>query len=112
MFRFLLTAFYELDLFKTPFLLRFKDKRKSSTYLGSFLSLLIFSVALISFTQSDLIHKGNPKVVEKVVSTYSPSNPGSPSITIDSNFSYFPFAYGVVDLNRNLVEDPTIFNGN
>ena len=109
MFQFLLSVLYDVDLFKTPFLLRFKNRKKSSTYVGSFVSLLIFSTALVSLFQSDVLHKKSPKVVEKVVSTYSPSTPGGPSITIDRNFSYFPFAFGVADLNRNLVEDPTIF---
>ena len=109
MFRFLLSVLYDVDLFKAPFLLRFKNRKKSSTYVGSFVSLLIFTTVLVSLFQSDVIQKRSPKVVEKVVSTYSPANPGSPSITIDGNFSYFPFAYGVSDLNRNLVEDPTIF---
>ena len=109
MFRFVLSVLYDVDLFKAPFLLRFKNRKKSSTYVGSFVSILIFSAVLVSLFQSDVIHKKNPKVVEKIVSTYSPTTPGSPSITIDGNFSYFPFAYGVTDLNRNLVEDPTIF---
>ena len=109
MLSFLLSIIYHVDLFKTPFLLRFKHRKQSSTFMGSILSLLIFSAVLVSFFQSDVIHKQNPKVIEKIVSTYSAENPGSPSVTVDGNFSYVPFSFGVTDLNRNLVEDPTIF---
>lgn len=109
MLSFLLSIIYHVDLFKTPFLLRFKHRKQSSTYLGSILSLLIFSAVLVSFFQSDVIHKRNPKVIEKVVSTYSAQTPGSPSVMVDANFSYVPFSFGVTDLNRNLIEDPTVF---
>ena len=109
MLNFLLSILYHVDLFKTPFLLRFKQRKQSSTYMGTILSILIFSAVLVSFFQSDVIRKRNPKVIEKVVSTYSAETPGSPSITVDGNFSFVPFSFGVTDLNRNLVEDSTIF---
>ena len=101
---------YGFDLFKTPFLLRFNNKKKSSTYFGALLSLGVFVAICVSFFQSNMIQKQSPNVIEKVVSTYSIQNPESPSITIDDKFPMIPFAFGLTDYQRNIYNDPTIFS--
>ena len=106
----LLPVIYVCDLFKTPMLLRFNNKKESSTYFGAFLSLGVLAAICVSFFQSDMIHKTNPSVIEKVISTYSLKTPDSPPITIDSRFPLVPFSFGLADYNRNIYKDPTIFS--
>ena len=93
MFKHLLKSIsYHLDLFKRPFMLKVLSKDQESTYFGFFLSLIIFIAIAFSFSQSDMIQKLNPNVIDKTIAVDL-----SPQQHIGTTGV---FVFGVVDVNR------------
>ena len=92
---------YEIDLFKRPFTLKILAKDKKTTFLGSFLSLVILIAISVSISQSDMVLHINPNIIEKTI-----SQDVSPQLNFGSTGV---FIIGVVDANRTGFIDETIF---
>ena len=88
---------YQLDLFKRPFTLNILAKEKQSTVLGFFLSLIIFFAISFSISQSDMVLRENPNVIEKTISVV---NSPFQNIAINSTF-----VFGIGDINRTGYHD-------
>ena len=96
------TFLYKIDIFKTPFLLSFKNRKKSSTCLGSFFSIFILVLVLYLFFTSNMILKTNPKVVDQIT-----TKDHAPLIELTAQ--NFEIAAGVSDSFGRGFSDPTIF---
>ena len=92
------TLMYELDLFKSPFYFPLdKSRDKISTKLGSFLSLMIISILISVFFQSDFFLKQNPTTLSqnKAISY-------SPKIELNlKSFFFFKIHYETTIHNNN-----------
>ncbi len=93
---------YQIDIFKIPFLLSFKNRKQSSTCLGSFFSLSILALVIYLFINSDMVLKINPQVIDQIT-----TNDHAPSIEL--NHHNFEIAAGVADSFGIGFSDPTIF---
>lgn len=103
--KFVETVMYELDLFKSPFYFPLdKSRDKISTKLGSFLSLMIISVLISVFFQSDFFLKQNPTTLSqnKAIS-YSPK--------IELKATNFKLFFGIYDTQLKFYKiDPSLFS--
>lgn len=96
-----MTPIFELlNLFRTPFFFRIKRFSKVSTNFGLLLSLLIYAVLILSFSESDIFYRISPRIINntKIVNK-------RPLINSDSNF----LAVSVTDINGLPYNDPSIF---
>lgn len=93
---------YEVDHFKAPFQLLIRNKKFSSTFLGSFLSLSIFGIVLYLFFTSNMLLKVNPIVIDQTA-----TNDHAPLLNMTKN--NFEIAAGVADSFGLGYSDPTIF---
>ena len=92
-----------LDLFKTPFFLKFEKKFQISTNLGVFISLGLIIFLLMNFIISDVFYKGSPKIAN-----YDFINEQSPLI----NYSTKVFTIAVEDENSLAYGNPDMFTIN
>ena len=92
-----------LDLFRTPVILKFEKKEKSSTNLGGFLSIGIIIFLLIMFAQSDVFHKMSPKIVDLDISSATRS---------PIQYSNQVFAFSICDSQGTAYIDPQIYSFN
>lgn len=103
--KFLEYIMYELDLFKSPFYFPLdKSRDKISTKLGSCFSLMIISVLISVFFQSDFFLKQNPTTLSqnKAIS-YSPK--------IELKASNFKLFFGIYDTQLKFYQlDPSLFS--
>jgi len=100
--KFLKYCLYEVDLFKIPFAILFKNRSKSSTYLGSFFSIALLVFLAYMLMTSDMIQKTNPNVIDQVI-----TNNHSPLISLTPQ--NFQAAAGLADSLGGGFVDPTIF---
>ena len=94
--------FSQFDFFQIPISLYFKKLKKSSTTIGLFFSLFVYSMLIYNFLQSDLIQKSSPNVVSQ-----SEIHAHAPQIMFDTNRM---ISVSVCDDNALNYIDPTIFN--
>ncbi len=99
---FLKTLLYEVDIFKVPFVLLFKNRKKSSTLLGSLFSIGIFTLLIYLLAESNMILKINPLVIDQTT-----TNDHTPLIELTPQ--NFNVAAGVADSLGHGYLDPTIF---
>lgn len=92
---------YQLDLFKKPLSLKVKSNFFISTWLGSFVSLVVFALVSLSFFQSNMISKTNPNVIEKTALSVP-----APHQILGKGTLY---VVGLLDGNRTTFIDDTIF---
>ena len=96
--------FYQLDLFKFGFAYQFsKGQKNVSTFLGFICSLIIFSILILTFTNSDMIQKTNPSVISQNFPQIS-----SPNILLKNSTFKIKFAIFSKDIKVFLL-DPSIF---
>ena len=99
------SAFYEADIFKVPFVLLFQNRKKSSTIIGSILSISIVAIVLYLFISSNMLLKINPNVIDQTTSN-------SHAELIELNPDNFEVAAGVANTFGKGFSDPTIFKIN
>jgi len=99
---FMKTFLYEIDFFKIPFILLFKNRKKSSTLLGSFISLSIFAIIIYLFSTSNMVLKINPSVIDQTTTNDHAS-------LISLTPQNFAIAAGVANSFGKGFSDPTIF---
>ncbi len=92
-----------IDLFGLQFNFKFEKADKFKTTLGGVLSLvLIFTIAsAIALYSLDYIYKNNPKVT---VNSYMKDYP-----FLEINNTNFFFAFRLIDINFNNIQDPRYF---
>lgn len=95
--------FYQIDLFKIPFYLFVKNRKKSSTCIGSFLTLFLLSLILYSIFTSRLYLKIRPSVLNQTIAqSFSPE--------IELTHKNFQISVGLVNNIGKAFFDPTIFS--
>ena len=94
--------FYQIDCFKVPFHLFFRNRRKSSTIKGSLFSLIIYAIIPYLFFTSNLILKTNPNVIDQMTTEdHAP--------LIELNPENFEIVAGVTNSLGKAFNDPSIF---
>ena len=96
------TVLYEVDIFKVPFVLLFKNRKKSSTLFGSFFSIGIITILIYLFAKSNMIQKTNPLVIDQATTNFH-----TPLIELTPQ--NFEVAAGVANSFGRGYSDPTIF---
>ena len=94
--------FYEVDIFKVPFILLFKNRKKSSTFTGSLISICILSIVLYLFISSNMFLKINPFVIDQIT-----TNDHAAQIQLTPE--NFQVAAGVANSFGLGFQDPSIF---
>lgn len=93
---------YKVDLFKLPVSLQIESRDRHSTYLGQLFSLIILVYLCYSFSQSDVLMKINPYIVEQqeILNT-------RPRLSLNAN--NFALSLAVTNSKSQAIIDPTMF---